>query len=117
MYDEIIRSYRWQSLRRSYIISHPVCEDCEMRGRTSVATEVHHIVPIETATSREGMEALAYDPGNLRSLCHDCHVAEHVRLGSNGKKGRRAVREGARDQAEAFVRSWCGSGVTEAPGV
>ena len=28
----------------------------------------------------------AYDPHNLRALCHDCHVKTHTELGRSGKE-------------------------------
>lgn len=114
-YDRIIHSYRWQCLRREYIAAHPLCEDCEAAGRTALAQEVHHIVPIETAHTVEGMEALAFDRRNLRALCKPCHEAAHLRLGSNSKKGRKRVREAAKAQAGAFLARWCGKDAGDGP--
>jgi len=117
IYDQIIHSWRWQQLRLSYVREHPVCEDCAAIGRTRPAEEVHHIIPIESASGKAGMEALAYDRGNLRSLCHDCHAAEHIRLGSRNSYGKRDVRGPAKAQAEDFLRRWCGAVPSSSPGV
>ena len=56
--------------------SNPLCEDCLSRGVLTVATQVHHVTPLETATGAM-KERLAYDFNNLRSLCADCHRAAH----------------------------------------
>jgi hypothetical protein len=37
-------------------------------------------VPIESAHTREEMEALAYNEGNLMALCSECHHELHRQL-------------------------------------
>jgi len=65
-------------LRAAYLSAHPVCEDCEQAGRTTIATEVHHIRPIEERAGRpDDMQALAFDPCNLRAMCKACHIQAH----------------------------------------
>ena len=84
-YKRIIHSKRWHALRSAYIDAHPFCEECMARGiMDQPAEEVHHVRPIGTGRSWEEMCALAFDAHNLRSLCHDCHVA-----GPTDGKGRR----------------------------
>ena len=88
-YKRIIHSKRWNALRTAYIGSHPFCEECMARGiMDQPAEEVHHVRPIGTGRSWEEMCALAFDAGNLRSLCHDCHVAAHRRQRKEGKGGK-----------------------------
>ena len=112
-YRKIITSYRWQMLRASYLREHPVCELCDKEGRTSLAVDVHHRVPIESARTYPDMCALAYDRDNLQALCKPCHEAEHVRLGSNALKGRKSVREAIKRQANDFMVKWCGNSTTK----
>ena len=46
-----------------------LCQSCLRQGRTTVATEVHHIIPLEQRRD------LALSIDNLMSLCHECHEA------------------------------------------
>lgn len=86
-YKRIIHSKRWHALRSAYIGAHPFCEECMARGiMDQPAEEVHHVRPIGTGRSWEEMCALAFDAHNLRSLCHDCHVAAHRRPRKGGKE-------------------------------
>jgi 5-methylcytosine-specific restriction endonuclease McrA len=90
-YRAIITSKRWRELRGAYMLKNEInnggfCEQCVKNyfvggPRPNRATEVHHIVPIETAHTREEMEALAYDESNLMALCRDCHHEAHRQLG------------------------------------
>ena len=47
------------------------CQICKRYGRAREATEVHHI------KHADEFPELAYDNGNLVSLCHACHNAQH----------------------------------------
>ena len=56
---------RWQKVRAAYLARHPLCADCQIVGRLTPATEVHHIIPInEGGGDREE---------NLLGLCKSCH--------------------------------------------
>jgi len=57
----------WQRCRDSYLAQHPLCEQCEREGRTTVANDVDHVVPIRRGGAR-------LDEANLQSLCRSCHV-------------------------------------------
>ena len=61
---------RWQQVRIKYLRAHPLCQDCEARGRIAPARLVHHIVPINDGGPR-------YDARNLRALCNACHETIH----------------------------------------
>jgi len=61
---------RWQKVRLSYLGRHPVCERCEANGLTTVASMVHHKIPIKQGGAK-------YDHSNLMALCNDCHEAIH----------------------------------------
>lgn len=64
------------------LTAHPACQDCEAEGLLTPATEVHHVVPVDSGRTFEDKRRLAYDPCNLRALCHACHVRVHHELGS-----------------------------------
>ena len=51
-----------------------VCKECSRYGKTTVATMVHHIFPLETYYELR----LAND--NLISLCNKCHEVMHDRV-------------------------------------
>lgn len=84
-YRRMINSGRWLRLRKQKLSSNPLCQDCQAEGRYVSATEVHHVRPCESARSVKEMEGLMFEYNNLRSLCHDCHVATHKRLASHSK--------------------------------
>lgn len=77
-------------LRRAYIREHPLCEECLKRGIWDMeAAEVHHRVPISTGRTEAEMERLAFDPGNLESVCPECHRRLHEELDAAAGRGRR----------------------------
>ncbi|MEH6942962.1 HNH endonuclease [Bacillus sp. JJ722] len=71
-YIKFYLSTDWKILSAKYMSDHDYkCEDCG-----SIATEVHHIKPIQT---EEGWELrLSYD--NLRNQCVECHNKKHNRF-------------------------------------
>lgn len=90
-YRRIVTGRKWQELRGLKMLKNAIdnggfCQECVKHyftggPRPRKATEVHHIVPIESAHTREEMEALAYDENNLIALCSECHHEAHRRLG------------------------------------
>jgi hypothetical protein len=72
---------RWLRLRRDILTAHPVCQRCEEEGLISPATEVHHVIPCETALNLREMETLMFDPHNLLALCHRHHAEAHKTMG------------------------------------
>ncbi len=85
-YKRLLRSSVWLRLRRDTLTRHPLCEDCAARGLLAPATEVHHITPVDNGRSYTEKRRLAYDPDNLRALCHGCHVRAHLDLGSHSRE-------------------------------
>lgn len=85
-YNRLIHTTRWLCLRRAKLSAQPLCERCSAEGRVRAATEVHHVVPVEDALSPADMRRLMFDPHNLRSLCHECHVRTHTEMGRSGKE-------------------------------
>lgn len=106
-YHKLLRHSKWQKLRAMYLAQHPVCEQCEKNGKTSLAKVVHHVVPIEDAKDITMMEVLAYDWHNLMAVCEQCHEAIHKHLGSCKKKGKRHTRAEAQRIANDFLKEWC----------
>ena len=104
-YNRLINSARWRAIRAQQLAEHPFCELCAKKGLyyQTGATEVHHIVPIDSARTEEEAERLAYDPANLSSLCHKCHSKLHAAEMSHSKEAhqRRAEEELARWIEEA----------------
>ena len=85
--QDIYNSREWQELRIAKLRStNGLCEECLKRGVTNPARCVHHIVPIETARTKDEMKRLAFDANNLRALCFACHARIHKELGSNTAK-------------------------------
>lgn len=70
------------------ISENPFCEDCYKTGVLTEATEVHHIVPVESVRDPQSMTALAFDPHNIVSLCRECHIERHRQLKSHSMKER-----------------------------
>ena len=89
-YRRLITSKRWRELRAIKIARDPLCEDCLLDDRATLATEVHHIVPVENAHSLAEMERLAFDYANL---CKKCHQKTHEHMHSRGKESAKASSE------------------------
>ena len=65
--------HQWQKVRARFLAAHPLCAECMAHGRTTPASEVHHILPL----SRGG----THDEDNLMALCKPCHSAISARDG------------------------------------
>ena len=86
---EIYNSREWKELRIAKLRSTDgLCEECMRQGIVTPARCVHHVVPIETARTKDEMRRLAIDCGlqGLMSLCFACHARIHRELGSNTAK-------------------------------
>lgn len=58
---------RWKRAKTLFLNEHPLCVDCESRGKVIEATRVDHIIP------HRGDKALFWDQGNWQSMCETCH--------------------------------------------
>ena len=102
----IYNSREWKELRIQKLRANPLCEQCQKDGEAAgipggyirSATCVHHIVPIETARTKEEMRRLAFDWNNLMSLCKSCHARIHKEMGSNTAKIVRQRAEARQDR-------------------
>lgn len=68
------------------------------QGIVKSARCVHHVVPIETARTKEEMKRLAFDVNNLKALCFACHARIHKEMGSNTAKIVRQRAEARQDR-------------------
>lgn len=104
-YHKLLGHSRWRELRQRYLASHPLCEECERAGKTTLATCVHHIRPVESQGSPALMMQAAYDWHNLEALCEACHEQRHKRC--NRAKSKAQTKLAAKQTAEAFMARWC----------
>ena len=114
-YQHLLASRVWKNLRLEYLSTHPLCEDCETKGITRLATEVHHIIPISNETTYARMRALAYDRNNLRALCHECHEAAHAEAGARWDKA--AIRAKHTQRVALFAERYLKTSPTTPGGV
>ena len=97
--SEIYNSREWKELRIAKLRStNGLCEECLKQGIVTSARCVHHVVPIETARTKDEMRRLAFDEHNLMSLCQSCHSRIHKELGSNKAKIVRQRAEARQDR-------------------
>lgn len=102
-YQKMINSSRWVTLRGVVLAGHPFCQNCMEKGIFRVATEVHHVRPVEDGLTLVDMQRLMFNEQNLRALCHGCHVAVHQDLGRSGRKrNERVVRQRLEQIKERF---------------
>ena len=66
-------------MRHAQLQRFPTCEFCELKGRTTVAVIVDHIVP-----HRLDPKLLWCGQGGLRSLCWSCHSGEKAVIEQRG---------------------------------
>lgn len=102
-YTEIINSQEWRLIRRRKLNKSPTCERCSEQGFVKVATEVHHILPIESGLNTMEMRRLAFTFSNLMSVCHQCHVDLHDAM---GRTGRAAAKRLAKEHLERFNKKF-----------
>lgn len=99
-YIKMINSVRWRELRTKKLKANPICQVCEANGLSTLATDVHHVVPVESVPHELGMRQLMFDYNNLQSLCHACHSDIHRRAFSHSKE---AVQANNKRTTERFV--------------
>jgi 5-methylcytosine-specific restriction enzyme A len=61
---------RWRKLRARKLADESRCERCLAKGLVTMATEVHHVLPINEGGAK-------YDYANLQSVCGDCQDEAH----------------------------------------
>jgi len=75
--QDIYDSVAWRKLRAYKIMMNPLCEICEEKGKTTMATEVHHIIPFMNGIDKYQRQRLALDYSNIMSICGPCHQDIH----------------------------------------
>lgn len=63
-----MRGRKWMDRRARWLYAHPLCCHCEAGGRTTLADEVDHVIPLW----KQGAD----DESNYQSLCIDHHKAK-----------------------------------------
>lgn len=86
IYIKLINSARWKKLRVQKLKANPICEECAKRDVSTLATEVHHVTPVESVAGVAAMARLMFNWMNLQSLCHACHADIHKRAFSHSKE-------------------------------
>lgn len=74
----IANTVTWRKLAAAFLLAHPYCERCLLRGRKTVyKLQVDHILPVRQ------FPELALDPANLQTLDARCHAVKsgHERAG------------------------------------
>lgn len=66
----VYRSARWSAVRAQVLRDEPVCRPCAAAGRTEIATQVDHVIPVGARPD------LAFDRTNLQPICTVCHAAK-----------------------------------------
>ncbi|OPY83438.1 MAG: HNH endonuclease [Syntrophus sp. PtaU1.Bin005] len=64
--DPFYLSVAWRRFRTWYLGQHPLCEECERRGRMTPAAMVDHIKEIKDGGAR-------LDESNVMAMCWKCH--------------------------------------------
>lgn len=84
-YTRFYHSSDWQRLRAAKLSECGyLCEECKAHGVTTIAEDVHHIVPIREDWDRR------LDIDNLMAVCVSCHNKIERRGGGGDKKYTRA---------------------------
>ena len=86
IYIKLINSGRWKKLRADKLTANPICQECEAKGLSTPATEVHHLTEVESVPTANAMEQLMFDYTNLESVCHSCHSDIHQEKFSHSKE-------------------------------
>ncbi len=87
---DFYNSKRWRN-KRKYILARDshLCKECRKYGRSTQASTVHHITPLEEFADRlikgsidiAEFFRLALEDSNLESLCDSCHNKKHPEKG------------------------------------
>jgi 5-methylcytosine-specific restriction protein A len=57
----------WSAFRSAFIASHPLCSDCQAKGRLTATEEVHHVIKLRDRPDLRLVET------NCLGLCRSCH--------------------------------------------
>ncbi len=74
--QNIYNTTTWREMRLAKLMRSPLCEICELEGKTTLAEDVHHALSFLDVPEDE-MLRVAYDADNLISVCRKCHNRCH----------------------------------------
>lgn len=74
--QDVYNTMQWRDLRLIKLEKDPLCEECLLKEKVVVATEVHHKDSFMKYYDTKRVEK-AYDIENLESLCRECHQNKH----------------------------------------
>jgi 5-methylcytosine-specific restriction enzyme A len=66
VYRKLYQTARWKKIRLAQLRNHPLCVNCERKGRLATATVADHVIPHRGDTH-------VFYQGELQSLCGPCH--------------------------------------------
>lgn len=84
--QKIYNTKQWKALSKSYLMQHPLCEECLKNDKITPAQHVHHIVSFMNAKDELSRLELALDSNNLEALCVECHNKKHNNKKTNKEK-------------------------------
>lgn len=90
LYNKLIHSSKWRKLREMKLKENPLCEKCKVEGRITLAQQVHHVIPAESAKTDTHMTQLMFSYINLQALCVNCHSLIHKDMKSKTKENIKA---------------------------
>ena len=64
-----LRGRKGMRFRQRFRSHHPLCVDCQAKGRVALAEHLHHVIPLAQGGT--------HDPENLEGLCVACHLRRH----------------------------------------
>ena len=74
----IYNTKTWKLLRQSVLRDQPLCQDCLLEGKVTLACEVHHIKSFMKYSKDDPKRLeLAFDKSNCVALCKQCHIYRH----------------------------------------
>lgn len=76
--EKIYNSQRWRAMREAYLRTQPLCEICLQEGKITAGEEVHHKHFISLGATEQDMLEIAFDMGNLQTLCKYHHHLIHA---------------------------------------
>ena len=69
----------WRTVRKRKLSMNPLCEECDRHGRTTEATMVDHIKPVNPDNpwdTENGKWGHPLKDENLQSMCDHCHAVK-----------------------------------------
>ena len=74
---KIYNSQRWRDMRDWKMVENPLCEMCLKEDRVTPVEEIHHMTSFMSTDDPIKRTNLAFDYGNLMSICKTCHQRIH----------------------------------------